>query len=72
MAEGGTGEDLFKTRRSGRIRPKPNIALRKGAKFAMCNGTTCRGESCTFAHSPEEMRMWNSQLSVDLDGKKCL
>ena len=59
---------FYAPRRTGEIRPRPNVALRKGAKFAMCNGTTCRGESCTFAHSPEEMRIWNSQLS-DLDGR---
>lgn len=68
MAEGGARDIFYKNRRSNRIRPRPNIILKKGAKFAMCNGTTCRGENCTFAHNPEEMRIWNSQLS-DFDGK---
>ncbi len=65
MAEG-----FYKPRRADVVRPRPTISLKTGAKFAMCNGTTCRGENCTFAHNPEEMRAWNNQLSSSFDGEK--
>ena len=44
---------------SSALRPMPNVHFRGG--FVMCNGRDCQGEHCTFAHSQEELRAWNSQ-----------
>ena len=34
-----------------------------GWRFGRCDrGPQCRGESCMFAHSKEELRVWNRQL----------
>ena len=34
-----------------------------GGRFGRCDrGPRCRGESCAFAHSKEELRVWNKQL----------
>ena len=42
------------------IRPMPKIDLHGG--FAMCDLFRCKGISCTYAHSKEEQRAWNSKL----------
>ena len=46
---------------SSPIRPIPDPPL-KSARYVLCNGETCRGPQCTFAHSHEEMISWNTQL----------
>ena len=59
---------FFSGRSDFGIRPKPNVVLKSGAKFVLCNGSFCRGEKCTFAHSPEEMQLWNAELQSDSYG----
>ena len=44
-----------------KIRPRPQIHL-PGGRFVLCNGAKCRGNACTYAHSPEEMDAWNKEL----------
>ena len=45
-------------------RPMPDPScVYLGGRFGRCDrGPRCRGESCTFAHSKEELRVWNKQL----------
>lgn len=52
-----------------RIRPMPNVKLRSGSKFILCNSDACHGETCRYAHSPAEMAEWNRQLSHEPDSK---
>lgn len=44
------------------IRPKPNVQLKQGAKFMLCDGWRCLGQKCTYPHSVQERDAWNSQL----------
>ena len=44
------------------IRPLPDPHLLHG-NYVRCNGPSlCRGEQCTFAHSNEELAVWNTLL----------
>ena len=45
------------------IRPLPDPYLLDG-NYVRCNGNPaqCRGERCTFAHSDEELAVWNTLL----------
>ena len=52
---------LFSTENN--VRPRPNVSLKKGGKFLMCNGYQCRRKRCTYAHSELELKTWNDQLS---------
>ena len=45
------------------IRPMPQVKMRSGAKFLLCDGKRCIGENCTYAHSIEEQDAWNNQLT---------
>ena len=44
------------------IRPFPEPLLASG-RYVQCNReATCKGPRCTYAHSEEEMVVWNTQL----------
>ena len=47
-------------------RPMPDPSCCSWKGFRMCNKSLANrclaGESCTFAHSEEELRLWNQQL----------
>ena len=43
------------------IRSLPQMAIIRG--FTHCNGMWCKGEKCTFAHSPIEKQAWNYEIN---------
>ena len=43
------------------VRPLPNPPILHG-KYVRCNGELCRGDHCTYAHSEEELLVWNNKL----------
>lgn len=48
------------------IRPKPKAILpkrRSNSHFILCDGERCKGESCSYAHSYEELSAWNEKLT---------
>lgn len=48
------------------IRPLPRVRLRANCKFILCErGPRCRGDSCTYAHSREELDDWNAQVLAE-------
>lgn len=46
------------------VRPQPLVTLRPGSWFALCRGTNCNGQRCTYAHSMPELKAWNRELQV--------
>ena len=44
------------------IRPFPNTALTHGRYIKCAGGKVCRGDVCTYAHSDEELIVWNTIL----------
>ena len=44
------------------IRPFPNTALTHGRYVKCAGGKVCRGDRCTYAHSDEELIVWNTTL----------
>ena len=50
------------------IRPVPKAGIlpkrsNSGHHFILCDGDRCRGESCSYAHSYEELSAWNEKLT---------
>ena len=44
------------------IRPFPNTTLAHGRYVKCAGGKVCRGDRCTYAHSDEELIVWNTIL----------
>lgn len=56
----GTKKRLVVVEGNPPIRPIPKRSI-SGHQFILCDGTRCKGERCSYAHSFEELDAWNEE-----------